>query len=527
MSYWKEGSKNTRTLDSFGIVTNQSSTSGVSREFYELEQAIVLDIVLDEKHPVIAGGDFVHSKIDPDRWPSDLDDAPPKKSDIDYTWIGRALVRPLISEKLTSKDQLIWAYPIDAQISDYPLINETVVLSRYNGKIYYSRKLNYHNWPNNNLDFSIEPQISGRPNTVLFTDSLLTGRKESKTNYKGDSGYHGYAGQYFVANNKIRTIKRYEGDFLLESRHGQIIHFTAYDKTRANDVGDLRYKDYKDCGNPMITIRNRQRPLLKEGQFIQLQHSPNPATVYGTAQEKNVGGYLETNINHDGSTIQITCGKTISEWVTTCYKRMFGDESGEEVSKFRGRSDFNYPILNGDQIVINTDRIIFSARYGEMFHYVKKRYGIVTDSEYTVDAHDQVVLTTHNKIVMNSPAIYLGEYDNTDEPVLLGQTTVNLLWDFLEMFKQHVHKHEHGHVDAGEPSPKMTQTPTNPFIQQATALQVRLKSLLSRRVYVTGGGFAPGQDGLSIPEGVPPVKINVSNGVGAPGGFKGSSHRTS
>ena len=147
--------------------------------------------------------------------------------------------------------------------------------------------------------------------------------------------------------------------------------------------------------------------------------------------------------------------------------------------------------------------------------------------EFTVDAHQQMVLTTNTKIVLNSPAIYLGEYDETDEPVLLGQTTVNLIWDLIELFKQHVHKHDHSHTNAGAPSPKMTQEPTDPLVQQATALQVRLKSLLSRRVYVTGGGFAPGTNGASIIEGTPPIKIDVGSGAGAPGGFNGESHRTS
>ena len=98
------------------------------------------------------------------------------------------------------------------------------------------------------------------------------------------------------------------------------------------------------------------------------------------------------------------------------------------MSGFRGNSSFQYPVLNGDQIVINTDRLILSSRYGEPFHYSKKRYGIVTDNEYTLDAHQQIVLTTNAKTVINSPAIYLGQYDQTGEPALLGQTTVNWLY---------------------------------------------------------------------------------------------------
>ena len=523
MSYWKESPKNTRALDSFGLSTSHRGGATSPREFYELEQGVVLDIVLDDKHPIFTSGEQIHSKIDPDRWPFTVTDTPPLKTDLDLTWIGRALVRPLVSEKLTDKDQLIWAYPLDTSFSDYPLINETVYLMSQGDKLYYSRKLNYHNWPNNNIDFSIEGATSGRNNNILFSESPLTGRKESLTNYKGDSGYHGYAGKYFVANNKIRTVKRWEGDLLVESRHGQTIHFTAYDKNRGNDEGDPKYKDYRDGGNPMILIRNRQRPLLKEGQVLSLQHSPNPATITGTVQEKNVGGYTDENINHDGSSIHITSGQTISEWVTTCFKRMFHDDKDEEVSKFRGQSPFTYPKLKGDQIVINSDRIILSSRYEEMFQYSKKRFAVVTDNEYTVDAHQQIVMTTNTKTVINSPAIYLGEYNQTNEPVLLGQTTVNWLYEFCNWLLAHTHWYKHSHVDAGTESPSQTQLPVQ--VQQLIALRDKLNTLMSRRVYVVGGGLAPGQDGGNISDGTSPVKINVTSGAGAPGGFNGQNYR--
>lgn len=296
---------------------------------------------------------------------------------------------------------------------------------------------------------------------------------------------------------------------------------TAYDANRANDTGDSRYKDYKDGGNPMIMIRNRQRPLVKQGKKLQ-PHSKLPPII-GTEQEKNVGGYLEENINHDGSSIHITSGQTISQYVTSCYKKMFGD--GEETEKFQGKTDFKTPTLNGDQIVINTDRLVLSSRYGETLHYSKKRYGIVTDNEYTVDAHQQIVMTTNTKMVINSPAIYLGEYDITSEPALLGQTTINWMYELCNWLIAHTHWHKHSHKDAGKESPSTTQTPVQ--LQQLIALRDKLHTLLSRRVFVTGGGLAPGQNGGTITDGTDPVKITVANGNGVPGGWKGANYRTS
>ncbi len=531
MAYWKSNPKSSRTIDSFGLTSNHTIGNSKSpSEFYEMELGVVLDIVLDDKHPIFTSGEPLHRYIDSDRWPADLNDkkADPSK-DIDYTWIGRALIRPLTSEKVTDKDQLVWAYPLENNISEYPLLNETVVITSFGGKLFYGRKVNYHNWPNNNLDFTVNTSISGQQNTALYSSTPFVGKKESILKaptteiLKDNSGYHGFAGQYFVANNKIRTIKRYEGDLLIESRHGQSLHMTAYDSNRNNDVGDPNNRDYRDGGNPMVTLRNRQRPLLKEGQTLSLKHSPNPATIVGTKFEKNVGGYLEENINHDGSTLQITCGQTISGWVTTCYKKMFG--TGEEVSGFSGKSSFVYPKLNGDQIVINSDRVILSARYAEMLQFSKKRFGIVTDNEYTVDAHQQIVLTTNTKTVINSPAIYLGEYDMTNEPALLGQTTVNWMYEMCNWLLEHNHWYIHSHRNAGKESPSQTQLPVQ--VQKLIALRDKLHTLMSKRVFITGGGLAPGQNGGTIPEGTAPTKINVGDGSGVPGEWKGKNYRTS
>src|ERR1019366_2444470 len=128
MSYWKDSSKNTRPLDSYGLATSHTAGKGGNREFHELELGVVLDIVLDLKHPIFSKAHPMQTQIDAARWPVDLTGSPPSQSDPDLTWVGRCLVRPLVSGKIIQKDQLRWAYPIENNFSEYPLINETVML---------------------------------------------------------------------------------------------------------------------------------------------------------------------------------------------------------------------------------------------------------------------------------------------------------------------------------------------------------------------------------------------------------------
>jgi hypothetical protein len=163
-----------------------------------------------------------------------------------------------------------------------------------------------------------------------------------------------------------------------------------------------------------------------------------------------------------------------------------------------------------------------------MFQYSKKRMSFVTDDEYTVDAHNQIIFTTNNKTVLNSPAIYLGEYNKTSEPVLLGQTTVNWLYDMCNWMLAHTHWYSHRHPDAqggtvGEANPKQTQI----TVQAASLMMLRdnLQTLMSRRVFVVGGGFSPGKNGGTIKNGVPPVSISTLNGSGVPGGWTGVNKR--
>ena len=150
---------------------------------------------------------------------------------------------------------------------------------------------------------------------------------------------------------------------------------------------------------------------------------------------------------------------------------------------------------------------------------------VTTDSEFTIDAHDQIVLTTNQKTVINSPAIYLGEYDNTNEPALLGQTTVDWLYDLCLWLEEHTHHYEHSHPDAGGADPSDTQIPVQ--LQQLRTLRSKLHENLSRRVFLTGRGYAPGSNGLPIKDGVVPLNINVNTGEGVPGNFKGKNRRES
>ena len=569
-----------------------------NKHFYEFEPAVVLDVILDENHPIFKTRNVI---MDNTSVPDKFDGTPVLENSIDYSWIGRILVRPLVSAYKINKDDINdWAIPMEnTGIIEYPLVNETVIVGRYFKKLYYFKKLNIPNgFLNNSADlskernagpskFNTEKRVNSNEPIVPYKgpESIMVSKKYANKNDIGTLG------RYFVANKNIRAIKKYEGDTVIESRFGQSIRFSAYDSNRDNDTGPIEYRDYYNKvknsytnipsggGNPMILIRNRQRPIKNN------------------LTESNPGGFVTEDINEDGSSIHITSGLTQSPFISTVSKRIFQspDVIPLENPAFspKGSTKFVFPNkLTGDQIVINTDRLILSSKAEETFHFSKKRYAIATDDEYTVDAENQIVITSNTKTVLNSPVIFLGEYNQTNEPAVLGQTLVDWLYDLCNWLLDHkhgnnhihphphVHTHPHIHPDphvhvgggtggdiTGPPIPPLTldgittgipddgtiaaltsmaspqsidttktlgtgptlnavpsntlnAVPTNTEIStEQLALQKLRDSLgviLSKRVFLTGGGYAPGLYSSMLTN----TFINPYTGEGVPGGYK-------
>jgi hypothetical protein len=518
-----------------------------------LNLAVVVDVISNENH--IKLQDQSKPLVNPQHLPLNYNGDPANVKDVDYSYVGRAKVRILSQEKKTPKEKLPWAIPLDQTISQYPLVNELVVVQKIGDTYYYSKPFNRFNFPNN-IDYSVETVHSedGKSAVPFFYD----GQRQTYTSAPIYSKYNnlGFVGDYFILNNKIRNVVRYEGDTVIESRFGQSIRMATYDENRLNDRTDLydsytvdkKLTDSKNggYGNPMIIIRNRQRNLARNFPTAGL-HRKLPKIPKIKDFEKNYGGQIEEDINNDGSTIAITSGVTISKFVTSVYKSIFGRtenlEPTEEQVKYNppNSTNFSFPTLTGDQIIINTDRLVLQSRLAETIHFSKKRYAVATDSEYTVDANDQIVLTTNNLTCLNSPQIFLGQYGETNEPALLGQTTVDWLYDLCNWildhvhWYHHVHPYPHSHPDAGGEGPANTIDAV-PDQTQIPVQQIKLRLLrdslhktLSRRVYLTGGGYAPGSDGVkpigSEGDCKDPVQINTVTGQGVVGDFKGRNRR--
>ena len=489
-----------------------------------LKLAVVVDIILDENHPYFSkeNNQYVATElktVKSDQVPINYKKEVASEKDIDYSYIGRAKVRLINTDNKVDEVRLKWAIPLQFGFTQYPLLNETVLVLQIGENLYYTNAFNFFNLSGVNASFNIESGMNKTGISAIPTEYRLYSKDNTKEietalnkrSYlappsKTSVFHSGFLGERFILNPFIRTLKRNEGDTVIESRFGQSIRFSAYDNSDCDvDKVDGEKVNRKDAtytlpnvlkdsseggfGNPVITIRNRQRKLGGDSEQPGLHPKLNKIKKISD-YEKNYGGQIEEDINNDGSTIELSSGIRKTKWISTVYKSMFG--VSEEQPKFQpeGSTTFKYPDLDGDQIVVNSDRLIFSSRLGETFCYSKKRYAIVTDSEYTVDANDQIVLTTNNATTINSPQIFLGQWGETGEPAVLGQTLVDWLYELCNWLLEHTHWYHHTHPNTGDSRPPKTQIPVQ--ILKLQALRDKLHTLLSRRVYVTGGGFAPG-----------------------------------
>jgi hypothetical protein len=153
-------------------------------------------------------------------------------------------------------------------------------------------------------------------------------------------------------------------------------------------------------------------------------------------------------------------------------------EKSEKQAKEEGGGNliFGQPIgeLTGNQIILNSERILLSSKSAEMVQYAKGKYAVATDGELTMNAVQRIVTVTavHTSVV--SPTIHLGEYYTFNHPVLKGDIAVNWLSSLCGWLSSHTHHDPY--ISTSSPAQQ----------GQLSGLRARLPTLLSTRVFIAG-----------------------------------------
>jgi hypothetical protein len=283
------------------------------------------------------------------------------------------------------------AYPFDKNNLTYPISGETVMILDINGQYFwlpYSVSL-YPNYRedkrNSNRTLEKNPIELNTTNKTKDYNSVKSGTpnatpKDSKPNISD-----------YIINEKIKFLKPREGDTIISGRTGNTIRFSEFFLTEDETI-DSKGNPKGGTSSPSIFIRNKQNP---------------------SADNEPIGTLVDENIDRDGSSVYITSGKVKIPFKETIKKQKIA------FTKYPNSSEFT-----GDQIFVNSDRIMLSAKSKEFIIFGKSNTGIITDGKFSVDSigdshihsDNNIILQTKRNVIISTDGvgnIWLGEVKKT------------------------------------------------------------------------------------------------------------------
>ncbi len=148
--------------------------------------------------------------------------------------------------------------------------------------------------------------------------------------------------------------------------------------------------------------------------------------------------------------------------------------------------------MTGNQLFVNSDRIVLSAKAKEFIIFGKSNTGIITDGRFTVDSIDDAHIQSNNNVTLQSNKnivlktdgtgnIWLGEMQKTQsqagddvQKMVLGGELIKILEDLIDEITNQVYGTSCGATDVG---------PVNK--PAFSSIRGRLKTILSSRNYLS------------------------------------------
>jgi len=319
----------------------------------------------------------------------------------------------LASDTTASKSKLQIAYPKNLNYKSLPVKNEYVEIDRSESGNFLYDRVGVDVSPNlNSTDTSIsstyvEDSKSKTTNASTYSQVSSTGISRSS----GDKGkdFDGH-GDYFEPQLDIHKLKLYEGDTLIESRFGQSIRFSGYNNS-------------ENTFSPTLIIRNSESSLSRSKKY-------NVTT--------------EEDVNRDGTIILLGSGDYVLQFQPGTVS-----DGGSSDFETKPNTFKSYPSeLKGDQLFVNSGRLVLSAKTGEVIIYSKKNYGFISDGALSIDNKLGIDITVGDNININTTdrdvninsgngKINLGNKEL--ESLVRGETLVDLMTQLIDALVQQVY----------------------------------------------------------------------------------------
>lgn len=338
-----------------------------------------------------------------------------------------------------------YAFPFDKNNFTFPIKGETVVILKMFNQTFWLPYTNtpYSNYRRDEITYTATRPVDNEGNDSSgqsYSNTTKTGGTTS-TEKKDDIGYK--------INEKIKFLKPKQGDTILSGRVGNTIRFS-----------ELFLSEDDKTSSPSIFIRNKQNPEL---------------------DSKKIGELIDEDINKDGTSIYITSNKVKIPFKETIKKQKVG------FTDYPNSKDFT-----GDQLFVNSDRIVLSAKAKEFIIFGKGNTGVITDGKYSIDAEKEVYVNSNKNITIHSAGsnqiflnsengkVYIGKNSGEGDAgasvqkMVLGGDLVKILQDLIGAITEQFFLTPSGPSKVG---------PEN--IADFEAIKSRLKDILSSTNYLS------------------------------------------
>ncbi len=344
-----------------------------------------------------------------------------------------------------------YAYPFDKNNFTMPIKGETVLILEIDKSNIFWLPYSVTPYSNYRRDYvtykELEPTDNNKPKESNEGGKSLRETKESggQTNSSNKTN----STDEYKVNEKIKFLKPKQGDTIISGRVGNTIRFSEFHLTEDGKTS-----------SPAIFIRNKQNPEL---------------------DSKKIGELVDEDINKDGTSIYITSNKV---------KVPFKEEVKKEKKGFKEYP--NSKDLSGDQLFVNSDRIILSAKAKEFIIFGKGNSGVITDGNFSVDAAKDIYLHTDknvtihsagaNQIFLNSEngKIFLGKNKGEGgagadvQKMVLGGELVKIMGELIDEITKQIYATPVGPTSPG---------PTN--VAAFKAIKGKLNTLLSAKNFLS------------------------------------------
>lgn len=358
-----------RTLGVQTVANSAVKTSHARYEFYEIEPAEVLDVITDDSHPSFEA----------------------------WSDVGKVRFRFIHSDPKNIDPNLVrWARPVSANMRDYPVRHEVVLIAQYLGEWFWTCKLNLLGNRNHNA----YPNISkgNRPQGDENDTTRYQGATAGVVQSNNEPVQLGPRGVF--QETATQPLLLNEGDIALEGRYGNAIRLSYNTQNQA----------------PSLLITNGRRP----GDFTITQN-------------------VAEDVNEEGSVLLMTENQDFGFVPSTV------DVEGHHASYPEAPDSYG-----GQQTLISSGRVILNSKTDEILVYARRAYALVTGGAYVLDGAGTYTGTFAENWVVNAPEMYLGD-ESATEPIPLGNKLADWLRDLVQAIKVEIHPTPSG--PSGPPNP--------------------------------------------------------------------------